>query len=180
MKNLKWKEIFYMAFFSLIFILLLYFYLLWNIYLINNKIKNNTKLLNQQNLQLEKIKTEIWYEKFDSVRKLENQSKVMPWFDHITKIIDILNGLKSVAMNESNSVILTDFNVSLDKISLRWKVSDLSVLYYSFPQNGIQSLIDKFETLDFIENMTIKSYNKIDNDYFEFVLEAKILNNAAK
>lgn len=131
-------------------------------------------------MQIEKIKTEIWYEKFDSVRKLENQSKVMPWFDHITKIIDILNSLKSVDTSESDSVILTDFNVSLDKISLRWKVSNLYVLYYSSPQKGIQSLIDKFEGLDFIENMNIKSYNKVDNDYFEFVLEAKIINNATK
>ncbi len=136
--------------------------------------------MSQQNMQIEKIKTEIWYEKFDAVRKLENQSKAMPWFDHITKIIDILNNLKSVDSSESDSVILTDFNVSLDKISLRWKVSNLSLLYYSSPQKWVKSLIDKFESLDFIKNMTIQSYNRVDENYFEFVLEAKIINDATK
>lgn len=104
----------------------------------------------------------------------------MPWFDHITKIIDILNSLKSVDSSDSDSVILTDFNVSLDTISLRWKVSNLSTLYYSSDKNWIQSLIDKFEWLDFIKNMTIQSYSKVDDGYFEFVLQAKIINDASK
>jgi hypothetical protein len=87
--------------------------------LVNNRIEKGNKVLAQQNIQIKKLKTDMGYEKFASIRKLENESKVMPWFDHINKIIDILNTLQSVDASESDSVILTDFNVSLDKISLR-------------------------------------------------------------
>lgn len=180
MKNFRRNQLFSLSFVALIISLLLYAYLLWSIYLLNNRIDKRNQLLVQQNTQIEKIQKEIWYEKFNSIRDLENQSKVMPWFDHITKIIDILNSLKSVDSSESDSVVLTDFNVSLDKISLRWKVSNLSTLYYSSAQNWIQSLIDKFEALDFIKNMSIQSYNKADDGYFEFVLQAKIINDASK
>lgn len=180
MKNFKWKQIFYLCFVVLFASLLVYFYFLGSIYLLNHKIDESNKLLVQQNKQIEKLKTDMWYEKYDAIRNLENQSKVMPWFDHITKIIDILNSLRSVDSSESDSVILTDFNVSLDTISLRWRVSNLSTLYYSSDKNGIQSLIDKFEALDFIKNMTIQSYNKVEDGYFEFVLQAKIINDASK
>lgn len=180
MKNFKRNQLFSLAFIVLIVSLLLYIYLVGSIYLLNKKIDASNTTLAQQNIQIEKIKKDIWYEKFNSIRDLENASKVMPWFDHITKIIDILNSLKSVDPSESDSVILTDFNVSLDTISLRWKVSNLSTLYYSSSQNWIQSLIDRFEALDFIENMSIKSYNKVEDGYFEFVLQAKIINDASK
>lgn len=180
MWKIAWKKVFGVVFAILILGLLVYLYFIWNIYLINNKIDKWNKVLVQQNIEIKKLKTWIWYEKFESIRKLENESKVMPWFDHINKIIDILNNLQSVDSSQSDSVILTDFNVSLDKISLRGKVSNLNTLYYSSPEKWIKSLIDKFEDLDFIENMSIKSYERVDDGYFWFVLEAKIIKDANK
>ena len=180
MEQISWKKTFSIVFGALIIGLLVYFYFLWNIYLVNNRIEKGNKVLAQQNIQIKKLKTDMGYEKFASIRKLENESKVMPWFDHINKIIDILNTLQSVDASESDSVILTDFNVSLDKISLRWKVSNLNALYYSSTEKWIKSLIDKFEELDFIEKMSIKSYNRADDNYFWFVLETNIINDATK
>jgi hypothetical protein len=36
-------------------------------------------------------------------------------------------------------------------------------------------LLDKFEELDFIRDMKIKSYEKIGGRYFEFILNANVV-----
>ena len=53
------------------------------------------------------------------------------------------------------------------------------LLYYSNPTKGITSLIDRFSNLDFIKNIRIQTYDRVgDNNYYEFVLEANIINDA--
>jgi uncharacterized protein YlbG (UPF0298 family) len=50
------------------------------------------------------------------------------------------------------------------------------LLYYSNPSKNILSLFDKFEQLDFIKDIRVKTYTKTD-DSFDFVLDAKVINN---
>jgi hypothetical protein len=40
--------------------------------------------------------------------------------------------------------------------------------------------LEKFEDLDFIEGMNIKNYEKVWDRYFEFVLNANVVNNDTK
>jgi hypothetical protein len=56
----------------------------------------------------------------------------------------------------------------------------LRALYYNSPTGKFKSLLDRFESLDFIEDMVIKSYEKVGEKYFEFVLDAKVVNNDTK
>jgi hypothetical protein len=88
--------------------------------------------------------------------------------------------LKNLDSNSSDTIILSDFQVSLDAISLKWTVSSLRALYYNSPTGKFKSLLDRFEDLDFIEDMTIKSYEKVWEKYFEFILNAKVVNNDTK
>ncbi len=84
----------------------------------------------------------------------------MPWADRISKVITMLNELKNLTSNQSETIALSDFKVSLDSISLKGNVSSLLLLYYSDPARKIVSLIDRFETLDFIDDIQIQSYDR--------------------
>ncbi|MEI7557422.1 MAG: hypothetical protein WCJ45_00785 [bacterium] len=53
------------------------------------------------------------------------------------------------------------------------------LLYYSSPSKGIRSLFDRFSDLDFVKNIRIQTYDRIgDNNYYQFVLEANVINDA--
>lgn len=110
---------------------------------------------------------------------LEEKQTSMPWSDHISKMISMLEDIKQIDTNTTDTIVLSDFNVSLDKITLKGQVSNLLLLYYSNPAKGIKSLIDRFSSLDFVKNIRIQTYDRVgDNNYYEFVLEANVINDA--
>ncbi|MEI7557423.1 MAG: hypothetical protein WCJ45_00790 [bacterium] len=54
-----------------------------------------------------------------AVKILEEKQITMPWSEHITKVINMLEDLKKVDTSTSDSILLSDFNVSIDKITLK-------------------------------------------------------------
>jgi len=174
----RWKIYFQILLIIFVLSLLWYIVLLVGVRLNNSKIADQNKLIESQNKEITYYKSLTWYNKLIAVKLLEEKQKTIPRYDHISKVIQMLEDLKSVNWNTSDSIILSDFNVSLDKISLKWKVSSLLLLYYSDPAKWVQSLIDRFSSLDFIKNMRIQTYDKIaDSWYFQFVLEANVMND---
>jgi len=145
----------------------------------NQNIIDKRVLLEDQNQQLESYKWLTGYNKLQAVKILEEKQVTMPWSDHITQIIAMLEDMKKVDTSTTDSIILSDFNVSFDKITLKWQVSNLLLLYYSNANKGIISLIDRFSDLDFVKNIRIQSYDRIsESNFYEFVLEANIINDA--
>jgi len=145
----------------------------------NKDISDKRNLLSTQTKQLEAYKLFTGYNKLQAVKILEEKQVSMPWSDHITKVIAMLEDLKQVDTSTTDTIVLSDFNVSLDKITLKWQVSSLLLLYYSNPAKGILSLIDRFSGLDFVKNIRIQTYDRVgDNNYYEFVLEANVINDA--
>lgn len=135
--------------------------------------------LSGQTAQLESYKSLTGYNKLQAVKILEEEQVTMPWSDHITKVIAMLEDLKNVDTSTTDTIVLSDFNVSMDKITLKGQVSSLLLLYYSNPSKNIRSLIDRFSSLDFVKNIRIQTYDRIgDNNYYEFVLEANVINDA--
>ena len=121
------------------------------------------------------------YTKLQAVKHLETQQEDIPWADHINKVIAMLDSLKTIQSSATDMISLSDFQVTLDEISLKGKVSQLSLIYASDPVTHAPSLWDRFSSLDFIKDMSIQTYDKAgDNNYFEFVLHAKVLNNVGK
>ena len=103
----------------------------------------------------------------------------MPWAKHIAQMIDMLEDMKNIDASSTDTVVLSDFNVSLDKITLKGQVSNLLLLYYSNASRNVLSLIDRFSGLDFVQNIRIQTYDRVgDNNYYEFVLEANVINDA--
>lgn len=92
---------------------------------------------------------------------------------HITALIAVLREVQSNNYVGANAIQLSDFTISPTKLSLKWKVSNLILLYYSSPEKWYISIIDRFAWLSFISNIAIKRYNKLW-DYYEFTLTADI------
>jgi hypothetical protein len=110
---------------------------------------------------------------------LEGQQTDIPWSDHINKVIQMLEDIQNVQWSSSGNIILSDFKVGLDTISLKGQVSSLPLLYYSNAAKGVVSLLDRFSQLDFINNIRVQTYDRVgDSGYFQFVLEANVTNNA--
>lgn len=96
---------------------------------------------------------------------------------HITALVEVLKQVQSNNYVGANAIELSDFTISPTTLSLKWRVSNLILLYYSSPEKWYMSLIDRFASLPFISNISIKKYNKIW-DYYEFTLDADINPNA--
>jgi hypothetical protein len=154
-------------------------YLKVDMFLMDQKITDQRVVLDDQTKQLESYKLLTGYNKLQAVKILEEKQVTMPWSDHITKVIAMLEDLKKVDTSTTDTIALSDFNVSLDKITLKGQVSNLLLLYYSNAAKGIKSLIDRFSSLDFVKNIRIQTYDRVgDNNYYEFVLEANVINDA--
>jgi hypothetical protein len=78
---------------------------------------------------------------------------------------------------DNGSIQLSDFKVSLESLSLRWTVTNLLLLYYSAPERGFVSLLDRFAQLDFIQNMRVQNYTREQDGKFSFVLQANVIHD---
>jgi len=171
------------TYFRLLLILLLlalwgFVFFKGSMFFTNQKITDQKIILDQQKQELAWYETLTGYIKLSAIRLLEAETNTMPWADRINKVIEMLNELQNLTSNQSETISLSDFKVSLDTISLRGKVSSLLLLYYSNPEKNIISLLDRFEQLDFIKDIKIKTYDKdTENNVFGFVLEAKVTDN---
>jgi len=144
----------------------------------NQHIADQNKVLANQTKIEDSYKALTGYNKLQAVKLLENQQADIPRSDHINKVIQMLESIKSVQSSSADSITLSDFKVDLDKLSLKGQVSSLTLLYSSNPQKHIVSLLDRFSQLDFIKNIRIQTYDKVgDTDMFDFVLEANIVND---
>lgn len=146
-------------------------------FFINQNIKDQQVVLAEQVKMTDAYKLLTGYNKLQAVKSLETQQADIPWSDHINKVIQMLEDLKSV-QGGTDTIVLSDFKVDLNKISLKGQVSNLMLLYYSNPKQNVVSLLDRFSQLDFIKDIRIQTYDKVaDTGSFEFVLEANVVND---
>lgn len=166
-----WETFFYIAVGWII--LLVGFW--WRFFFQNYQTTQNLQTLQQtidsQNLIAENNKKLAWYNKLLLVKQLNDTSKNLPWSEQIPKVVDMLNDIQKVDSSSSDSIVLSDFSISLDKVSLRGKVTNLRMLYVN--KANFSSLIDRFLKLDFIKNMSIQNYQK-NWLYYDFALNADV------
>jgi hypothetical protein len=159
--------------------LLVFAYIKVDVFLTNQKITDKRVVMEEQTQQLESYKLLTGYNKLQAVKILEEKQMTMPWSDHIAQMIAMLEDMKRIDTSSTDTIVLSDFNVSLDKITLKGQVSNLLLLYYSNTAKGLKSLIDRFSSLDFVKNIRIQTYDRVgENNYYEFVLEANVINDA--
>ena len=117
------------------------------------------------------------FAEFLEVKELESKRTHLPWSTYITKILDILNKLKSLNSWDEDFILLSDFKVNLKELSLNGAVGNLAYLY-----SGEDSLISRFNELEFLSNITIRKYEREVNNTkgFSFTLSAKVNNDATR
>ena len=101
----------------------------------------------------------------------------MPRSDHINAILEIFNDLLSVDRSDTFNIYFSDFKISLKDVSFNWYVTSLRLLYkWATPDKP--GLIEKFENLDFLDNISIRTYEKSSDDlWYDFTLSANVINN---
>ena len=132
--------------------------------------------INQEQEHLLSFSDKVWFDKLQYVKELEQNNRMMPWSDHVNAIMAIFDELLAVDKSDTFNIAFSDFEISLEKIRLNWYVTNLRLLY-----QGVDSqpgLISKFEELDFLDNISIKTYEKSSDDLgYDFVLTANVINN---
>jgi len=116
------------------------------------------------------------YDKLQYVQNMEANNLMMPWSDHINAIMEIFGELLDVDKSDTFNIAFSNFEISLERIRLDWYVTNLRLLYRW--ANSKKWLIEKFEELDFLDNISIKTYEKSDWDlWYNFTLTANVINN---
>lgn len=158
----------------------------WKLRIGNWSLKNETfkikKDITENQEKLVAFSEERWFDKLQYAKSLENSISSMPRSDHIETIMNYLWDLVRVDKSDTFNVSFSDFELSLEKISLHWYVSSLRLLYKgSNYQSWSKALIEKFEELEFLDHLSIKEYDKSsDNLWYEFVLNANVTNKNGK
>lgn len=116
------------------------------------------------------------YDKLKYVQSMESKNLMMPWSDHIDAIMAIFWDLLDVDKSDTLNITFSNFEISLEKIKLDGHVVNLNVLYRW--ANSNTGLIARFEELDFLDNISIKTYEKSEwKLWYDFTLTANVTNN---
>ena len=116
------------------------------------------------------------YDKLKYIQNMEANNKMMPWSDHINAIMAIFWDLLDVDKSDTLNITFSNFEISLEKIKLDGHVVNLNILYRW--ANSNTGLISRFEELDFLDNISIKTYEKSEwKIWYDFTLTANVINN---
>ena len=134
------------------------------------------KKIVKKEAELKSFSEKPGYDKLQYVKNLEANNKMMPWSDHINAIMAIFGDLLDVDKSDTFNIEFSNFEISLEKIKLDGHVVNLSILYRW--ANSNTGLIARFEELDFLDNISIKTYEKSEWElWYNFTLTANVINN---
>ena len=175
-KTTNYKQIFWCA--LLIFLISLWrwgYLKISNVYM-KYDIERVQKKIVKKEAELKSFSEEPGYDKLQYVKNLEASNKMMPWSDHINAIMAIFGDLLDVDKSDTFNIEFSNFEISLEKIKLDGHVVNLSILYRW--ANSNTGLITRFEELDFLDNISIKTYEKSEWElWYDFTLTANVINN---
>ena len=134
------------------------------------------KKIAKKDAELKGFSDKPGYDKLQYVQDLEESDNTMPWSDHINAIMAIFGDLLDVDRSDTFNITFSNFEISLEKIKLDGYVTNLRLLYeWANSKNG---LIARFEELDFLDNISIKTYEKAEWElWYDFTLTANVINN---
>ena len=116
------------------------------------------------------------FDKLKYVENLERNYNMMPRSDHVHAIMAIFDDLLAVDNSDTFNIAFSNFEISLENVRLDWYVTNLRLLYQWV--NGSSGLIEKFEELDFLDNISIRTYEKSSDElWYNFTLTANVINN---
>ncbi len=113
--------------------------------------------------------------KFEIARYINNKENSTNRSDNINNLIRMYTELLNSARNTNNGIILNDFTIQQDAIQVRGQISELRFMYYINDPKNFGGIIDRFSSLDFIDNITIPYYQR-NGEYYDFILRADVVN----
>ena len=105
------------------------------------------------------------YVKYTVAKDIVSQNTLAWRWDRLSRILNVFSKLQQLGWS---NIRFSDFTLDYESLSLKWTVSDLKLVYWKW------GVIDMFNDLEFLSEITIPSYKKSD-DWFNFSLAAKVL-----
>ena len=134
------------------------------------------KKITKKNEELKSFSEKPGYDKLEYIQDLERNNHMMPRSDHISAIMEIFWDLLDVDKSDTFNIEFSNFEISLEQIKLDGYVTNLRLFYEG--ANSKTGLIAKFEELDFLDNISIKTYEKAEWElWYNFTLTANVTNN---
>ncbi len=127
---------------------------------LNKKVEEKDNELLELNKSQEAVKYEI-------AKHIEKNIEHSVWSNYIDSLIEMYVKVRSIGNNGVWAVELSDIVVDQQRIWLRGKVLDLNTIYQK------DWVIDKLTQLEFLSNIQIPSYQKVDNVY-EFQIQWEV------
>lgn len=152
----------------------------WFMWFSDVSLQRNIKVvqekIGEKQIVLNSFSDKPGFDKLQYVENLEKNNTMMPRSDHVNAIMAIFDELLAVDNSDTFNIAFSDFQISLEKIRLNWYVTNLRLLYQW--SNSNSGLISKFEELDFLDNISIKTYEKSPDElWYNFTLTANVINN---
>ena len=175
-KTTNYKQIFWLVLVVFLGLLARWGYLKVSEITLKKSIASVQEKVRQEQTRLASFSDNPWFDKLQYVKDMEANNNMMPWSDHVNAIMSIFDELLAVDRADTFNITFSDFEITLTSIRLHGYVTNLRILYQW--ANWQAGLITKFEELDFLDNISIKTYEKSsDNLGYEFVLTANVINN---
>ncbi len=175
-KTTNYKQIFWLALLVFLIVLAWWAYLKISSTFIGYDIERVQKQIAKKDAELKSFSDKPGYDKLQYIQDMENNNHMMPRSDHISAIMEIFWDLLDVDKSDTFNIAFSNFEISLDKIKLDGYVTNLRLLYEWV--NSKSGLIAKFEELDFLDNISIKTYEKSEWElWYKFTLTANVINN---
>lgn len=170
-------------FYHLLFTLLILAIVAWGglrvyQYMLQRQIHDLSLSISSKEAELSSLLADQKFQHYLQIDRLEHQHSQIPRSDYVHKILEILDSIKAVEVGRGG-VELSDFKVDLNQLSLNGVVSNLRILYGN--KEGSGGLIDKFNQLDFLSEISIRKYEKSDENErsFQFTLSANVINHVS-
>ena len=175
-KTTNYKQIFWLVLVVFLGLLARWGYLKVSEITLKKSIASVQEKVRQEQTRLASFSDNPWFDKLQYVKDMEANNNMMPWSDHVNAIMSIFDELLAVDRADTFNITFSDFEITLTSIRLHGYVTNLRILYQG--ANSKTGLINKFEELDFLDNISIRTYEKSsDNLGYEFVLTANVINN---
>lgn len=172
----NYKQIFWLVLLVFLGLVARWGYLKLSEITLKKSISSGQEKVQQEQARLASFSDNPWFDKLQYVKDMEANNNMMPRSDHVNAIMAIFDELLAVDRSDTFNITFSDFEITLTSIRLHGYVTNLRILYQW--ANWQTGLITKFEELDFLDNISIKTYEKSsDNLGYEFVLTANVINN---
>lgn len=121
--------------------------------------------INLLNEAITAAKKDERYVKYTVAKDIVAKNTLVWRWDRLSRIMNVFTKLQQLWWA---NIRFSDFSLDYESLSLKWTVSDLKLVY------GKGGVIDMFNDLEFLKEITIPSYQKSE-DWFTFSLAAQVL-----